>query len=80
MVKKQKKIEEKRRPLPVNIQEKLFLEKLAKRRKGEPVKLRTSDAEQLKVYYTMMFVVLAIIISYATFIMTFGQQSTGGGF
>ncbi len=80
MSKKQNMTEEKRRPLPVNVQEKLFLEKLAKRRKGEPVELRTSDAKQLKVYYTMMFVVLAVIMTYAFFIMTFSHEVQGGGF
>ncbi len=80
MAKSQKMNEDKRRPLPVNVQEKLFLEKLAKRRKGEPVQLRTSDAKQLKVYYTMMFVVLSVIMTYAIFIMTFSKHAAGGGF
>ena len=80
MTNKQKTTEDKRRPLPVNVQEKLFLEKLAKRRKGEPVELRTSDSRQLKVYYTMMFVVLSVIVSYALFIMAFSQDVKGGGF
>lgn len=67
------KFEEKRRPLPVHVQEKLFLDKLARRRKGEVVELRSSDGRQLKVYYTMLLTVVGMILAYALFILTYNQ-------